>query len=185
MYQYGDTGKVYRDMPSPIDEHAILIHVGGNANGIKSYPKEKGMISMNSNLRGLQVGSVSIIKSNVEWREYEWRENAYKTLQKTFGDARGDTAHQKQNLKADINQVEPSRLHLATGRTGLSTQVVMALTVAAGVMLLMGVRVRVRVYTESVRKRTHVTQQRGNSNTIYNMKMKQHASVKLIPINRL
>jgi hypothetical protein len=46
MYQYINTGKVYGYMPPPIDIHAILIHVGG-ANGIKLYPNDKGMISMN------------------------------------------------------------------------------------------------------------------------------------------
>jgi hypothetical protein len=70
MYQYGDTGKVYGDMPLPINEHDTLIHVGGNANGIKPYTNDKGMISMSSNLWGLQAGSVSIIKSNIEWQEY-------------------------------------------------------------------------------------------------------------------
>jgi hypothetical protein len=43
---------------------------------------------MSSNLRGLQAGSASIIESNIEWQEYEWKENAYQTLQTTFGDAR-------------------------------------------------------------------------------------------------
>jgi hypothetical protein len=28
MYQYSNTGKVYGVMPPPIDEHAILRHVG-------------------------------------------------------------------------------------------------------------------------------------------------------------
>jgi hypothetical protein len=88
MYQYKNTGKVYGDMPSPIDEHAILRHVGGNANVIKHYPNGEGMISMNSNLRGLQAGSVSIIETTVEWQEFEWRENAFQTLIKTFGEAR-------------------------------------------------------------------------------------------------
>jgi hypothetical protein len=71
MYQYGDTGKVYGDMSLPIDKHDTLRHVRGNANGIKPYPNDKGMISMSSNLRGLQAGSVNIIQSNVEWQEYE------------------------------------------------------------------------------------------------------------------
>jgi hypothetical protein len=44
MYQYGDTGKVYVDIPLPVDEHDILRHVGGNANGITPYPNDKGMI---------------------------------------------------------------------------------------------------------------------------------------------
>jgi hypothetical protein len=73
MYQYGDTGKVYGYKPLPIDEDDTLRHVGGNADRIKPYPNDKGMISMSSNLRGLQAGSVSIIKSNVEWQEYERR----------------------------------------------------------------------------------------------------------------
>jgi hypothetical protein len=74
-------------MPPPIDEHAILRHVGGNANGIKPYPKDAGMISMSSSLRGLQAGSVSIGKTHVEWQKHEWRENTHQTLRKTFGDA--------------------------------------------------------------------------------------------------
>jgi hypothetical protein len=45
--------------------------MGGNENGIKSYAKKKGMLSMSSNLRGLQAVLVSIIESNVEWQEYE------------------------------------------------------------------------------------------------------------------
>jgi hypothetical protein len=62
--------------------------VGGNANGIKPYTNDKGMISMSSNLRGLQAEPVGIIESNVKWQEYEWRENTYQTLLKKFGDAR-------------------------------------------------------------------------------------------------
>jgi hypothetical protein len=87
MYQYTSSGKVYGGIPPPIDDHAILRHEGGNANGIEPYPKDAGMISMRSNLRGLQAGSVSIGKTNVEWHKYGWRENTYQTLRKTFGDA--------------------------------------------------------------------------------------------------
>jgi hypothetical protein len=53
MYQYADTGKVYGDMPLPIDKHNTLKHVGGNANRIKPYASYKGMTSMSSNLGGL------------------------------------------------------------------------------------------------------------------------------------
>jgi hypothetical protein len=88
MDQYTNSGKVYGDMPPPIDEHAILRRVGGNANGIKPYPKYAGMILMSSNIRGLQDRSVSIGETNVEWQKYEWREKTYQTLRKTFGDAR-------------------------------------------------------------------------------------------------
>jgi hypothetical protein len=88
MYQYTNSGKKYGGMPRPIDEYAILRHVEGIANGIKPYPKDAGMISMSSNLRGLQAGSVSIGETNVEWQKYEWRENTYQTLRKYFGDAR-------------------------------------------------------------------------------------------------
>jgi hypothetical protein len=81
-------GKFMGICPPPIDERATLIHVGGNANGIRPYPKDAGMVSICSNLRGLQAGSVSIGETNVEWQKYEWRENTYQTLRKTFGDAR-------------------------------------------------------------------------------------------------
>jgi hypothetical protein len=88
MYQYTNSGKFYVDMPPPIDGRATLRHVGGNANGIRPYPKDAGMISMCGNLRGLQARSVSIGETNVEWQKYEWRENTYQTFRKTFGDAR-------------------------------------------------------------------------------------------------
>jgi hypothetical protein len=51
MYQYGDTGKVYGGMPLPIGEHDTLRHVGGNANRIKPYTNDKGMLSMSTNVR--------------------------------------------------------------------------------------------------------------------------------------
>jgi hypothetical protein len=65
--------KVYGDMPLPIDGHAILRHLGGNANGIKTDSNDKGMVSTSSHLRDLQAESVSILESNIEWQEYEWR----------------------------------------------------------------------------------------------------------------
>jgi hypothetical protein len=79
MYQYTNSGKVYGDIPPPIDEHAKLRHVGGNANRIKPYPKDAWMISMSSNLRGPQARSVNSVKTNMEWQKYEWRENTYQT----------------------------------------------------------------------------------------------------------
>jgi hypothetical protein len=51
-----------------------------------------------------------------------------------FETRRWNIAHQKQNLKAGINQVEPSQLHLATGRIELSIQETIPLDVVAGVM---------------------------------------------------
>jgi hypothetical protein len=54
---------------------------------------------MSSNLWGLQAGSVSIIESNVEWQEYEWRENTYQTLRKIFGDARVEYSTSKQKIE--------------------------------------------------------------------------------------
>jgi hypothetical protein len=88
MYQYNNSGKVYGYMPPPINERATLIHVGGNANGIRPYSTDAGMISICSNSRGLQAGSVSIGETNVEWQKYEWREKTYQTFRKTCGDAR-------------------------------------------------------------------------------------------------
>jgi hypothetical protein len=99
MYQYTNSGKVYGDMPPPIDECATLRHVGGNANGIRSHPKDAGMISLCSNLRGLQAGSVSIRETNVEWQKYGWRENTYQTLRKPFGDARVEFSTSKAKLE--------------------------------------------------------------------------------------
>jgi hypothetical protein len=55
-------------MPLPIDEHDKKRHAGGNASRIKPHANDKDMISMSSNLRGLQAGSVSIIEYNVEWQ---------------------------------------------------------------------------------------------------------------------
>jgi hypothetical protein len=40
---------------------------------------------------------------------------------------------ERTHFKADKNQVEPSRLHLAIGRTGLSIQEVMPLAVDDGI----------------------------------------------------
>jgi hypothetical protein len=99
MYQYNNSEKVYGDMPPPIDEHAILRHVVGNSNGIKPYPNDEGLISINSNLRGLQAGSVSIVETNVEWQKFEWRKNTYQTLRKTFGDTGVEFSTSKAKLE--------------------------------------------------------------------------------------
>jgi hypothetical protein len=99
MYQYTNSGKVYGDMPPPIDERATLRHVGGNANGTRPYTKDAGMISMCSNLRGLQAGSVSIGYTSVEWQKCEWRGNTYQTLGQTFGDARVEFSTSKAKFK--------------------------------------------------------------------------------------
>jgi hypothetical protein len=106
MYQYANSGKVYGDMPPPIDEHAILRHAGGNANGIKPYPKDVGMISTSSNLRGLQVGSVSIGQKNVEWQKYEWRKNTYQTLS-FFGDTRVEFSTSKAKFEGTYKRGAP------------------------------------------------------------------------------
>jgi hypothetical protein len=91
-------------MPPPIDEQATLRHVGGNANGIRPYPKDVGMISMCNNLRDLQAGSVSIGETNVEWKKYEWRGKTYQTLRKTFGDARVEFSTSKAKFEGRYKQ---------------------------------------------------------------------------------
>jgi hypothetical protein len=48
------------------------------------------MILINSNLRGLQAGLVSIVETNVEWQKFEWMESTYQTLRKTFANARAE-----------------------------------------------------------------------------------------------
>jgi hypothetical protein len=51
MYQYNNSGNVLGYMPPLIDEHTILRHLVCNANGIKPYPNDEGMISMSSNFK--------------------------------------------------------------------------------------------------------------------------------------
>jgi hypothetical protein len=42
MYQYNTTGGVHADMPPPIDEHTIIIHVGGTQTELNLILTMKG-----------------------------------------------------------------------------------------------------------------------------------------------
>jgi hypothetical protein len=42
MYQYTNSGKVYGDIPPPIDARATLIHVGGNSKGLRTKVVSQG-----------------------------------------------------------------------------------------------------------------------------------------------
>jgi hypothetical protein len=44
MYQYSNTGNAHGDMPPSIDEHAIIRYLGWDANAIKPYPNDTGMV---------------------------------------------------------------------------------------------------------------------------------------------
>jgi hypothetical protein len=78
----------YDDRPMPIDEKCILRHVGGNVNGMIPINNDKGMTAMAGNLKGLQAGSLSMIETNVEWKNFQYRETTNQLLKKTFGGAR-------------------------------------------------------------------------------------------------
>jgi hypothetical protein len=129
MYQYGDTGKVYGYMPSSIDEQSILRHVGWNAKRemtqIYAACRQDRSVQSNPMLIGREMNGERIhIKHSGKHLE-------------TCG---LNTAHQQKKLKADINQVEQSRLHLSFGCIGFSIQEVIPLDVDTGVMSHMGER---------------------------------------------
>jgi hypothetical protein len=117
MYQYTNSGKVYGDMPPPIDERATLRHVGVNANGIRPYPKDTGMISMCSSLRGLQAGSVSIGEKMWSGRNTDGREKHTKHEEKLLGTQELNLAHLKRNSRGDTNQGAPQPPLWAPGHT--------------------------------------------------------------------
>jgi hypothetical protein len=70
----------YGDMPMPIDEKCILWHVGGNLNGMISINNDKGIPAMAGNLKELQAGSVSMIETNVKWKDIKYRETTNQLL---------------------------------------------------------------------------------------------------------
>jgi hypothetical protein len=63
----------YGDRPMPIDEKCILRHGGGNVDGMIPINNDKGMTAMAVNLKGLQAGSLSMIETNVEWKNLKYR----------------------------------------------------------------------------------------------------------------
>jgi hypothetical protein len=72
----------------PVEEKYILQHVGGNVNGMIPINNDKGMTAMAGNLKVLQAGSLSMIETNVEWKNFQYRETTNQLLRKTFGGAR-------------------------------------------------------------------------------------------------
>jgi hypothetical protein len=95
----------------PIDEKFILRHVGGNVNGMIPINNDKGMKAMAGNLKGLQAGSVSMIETNVEWKNLQYRETTNQLLRKTFGGARVELCTSDVTSKEDTHQVARQLLH--------------------------------------------------------------------------
>jgi hypothetical protein len=87
-YKFTNGKTVWGNGPEAIDERSIYRHYGGYIYVLKPLGQQPYMISGIKNLRQLQVGGISPIETNVEWKKYDYRENTEKLLRKTFGDTR-------------------------------------------------------------------------------------------------
>jgi hypothetical protein len=85
---YSKDTKCYGYIPTPIDETAIWIIIGGNINGIKPYRDMGDFLTILERLRALQVGTIAFSETNVEWHKCLLRDNTQSLLQKAFGSAR-------------------------------------------------------------------------------------------------
>jgi hypothetical protein len=87
-YKFKNGKTVWGNSPKEINERSIYRHYGGNINGLKPFGEHPDLISGLKNLRKLQVGGISLIETNVEWKKHDYRENTEKLLRKTFGSTR-------------------------------------------------------------------------------------------------
>jgi hypothetical protein len=84
-YKFENGKTVWGNSPEAINERSIYRHYGGNINGLKPFGEHPDLISGLKNLIRLQAGGVSLIETNVEWKQYDYRANTEKLLRKTFG----------------------------------------------------------------------------------------------------
>jgi hypothetical protein len=84
-YKFENGKTVWGDSPEAINERSIYRHYGGNINGLKPFGEHPGLVSGLKHLRRLQARGVSLIKTNVEWKKYNYRANTEKLLRKTCG----------------------------------------------------------------------------------------------------
>jgi hypothetical protein len=87
-YKFENGKTVWGNSPEAINERLLYRHYGGNINGLKPFGEHPDLISGLKNLRRLQVGGISLIETNVEWKKYDYRANTEKILRKTFGSTR-------------------------------------------------------------------------------------------------
>jgi hypothetical protein len=84
-YKFENGKTVGGNSPEAINERSIFRHFEGNINGLKPFGEHPDLISGLKNLRRIQAGGISLIKTNVEWKKYDYRANTEKFLRKTFG----------------------------------------------------------------------------------------------------
>jgi hypothetical protein len=84
-YKFENGKTIWGDSPKAIKERSIYRHYGGNINGLKPFGEHPDLISGLKELRRLQAGGISLIETNVEWENYDYRDNTEKLLRKTLG----------------------------------------------------------------------------------------------------
>jgi hypothetical protein len=84
-YKFENGKTVWGNIPEAINKRSIYRHYGGNINGLKPFGEYPDLIFGLKNLRKLQAGGISLIETNVEWKQYDYRANTEKLLRKTFG----------------------------------------------------------------------------------------------------
>jgi hypothetical protein len=90
IYQYLAGQKLWGHSPAPIYKESVYTHVGDNVNGVEPFRSQDSLITLVSNLTGLQAGGCSRIETNTEWKRYEYQQNADTLLIKMFGAVRAE-----------------------------------------------------------------------------------------------
>jgi hypothetical protein len=68
-YNFENGKTVWGNSPEAIKGRSIYRHYGGNINIPKPFGEHPDLISGLKNLRRLQVGGISLIETNVEWKK--------------------------------------------------------------------------------------------------------------------
>jgi hypothetical protein len=71
-YKFTNGKTVWGNIPEAINERSTYRHYGGNINGLKPFGEHPDMISGLKKLRKLQAGGISLIETNVEWKEHDY-----------------------------------------------------------------------------------------------------------------
>jgi hypothetical protein len=84
-YKLKNGKTVWGNSSEAINERSIYRHYGGNINGLKPFGEHPDLISGLKKLEKTTGEGISLIETNVEWKNYDYQTNTEKLLRKTCG----------------------------------------------------------------------------------------------------
>jgi hypothetical protein len=79
METYSNSTKCYGSVPVPIDLNITWRIIGGNVNGLRPHGDMAALLTFDERLRALQAETIEFSETNVEWHNFQLRDNICKS----------------------------------------------------------------------------------------------------------